>query len=230
MAISYETLLPDVLPHVNGCIDTLAETNIRAAAIELCERSGVYRKELDPITAVANRYEYDFDAPSGTAVHRIEWVTYDGEELEPISSTLLEQRIRKWREETGQPEYYVQQSNTSFFIAPVPAANLTQGIVVRAVLKPTYTSNGCDNDVMNNYRDVIVNGALFRLLRMPNTVWSDMNAAGVYAGLFNEGVERAEKQARGANTGVYRKVKYGGIQSAKSGSWQRRTRDYGNKY
>ena len=44
--------------------------------------------------------------------------------------------------------------------------------------------------------------------------------------LFN----RAEQQARGANVGVYRKVSYGGIQSAKSGTWRRRTRDYGNKY
>ena len=230
MAISYETLLPDVLPHVNGCIDTLAENNIKAAVIELCERAGIYRQELDPITAVGDRYEYDFDAPNGTSVHRIEWVTYEGEELEPITSSLLEQRLKNWREESGQPAYYVQQSSTSFFIAPVPASNSTSAIKVKAVLKPTYASGGCDDDVVNDYRDTIVNGALFRLLRMPAKEWTDMNAAGVYGSLFNEGVLRAEQEARGANVGVSRKVNYGGIGNSRSGSWRSRTRDYGNKW
>ena len=230
MAIQYEALLPEVLPHVPGCLDSTAEKAIRSATIDLCERAGVYRKELDKVSAVANTFQYDFDAPTGTTVHRIEWITFEGEELEPISSTLLEQRIRKWREETGQPEYYVQQSSTSFYVAPVPASNSSLAFQVRAVLKPTHTSSACDNDVMNNYRDTIVNGALFRLLRMPNVSWSDMNAAGVYGSLFTQDVVRAEQDARGANVGVYRKVSYGGIQGAKSGSWRRRTRDYGNKY
>jgi hypothetical protein len=230
MAIQYEALFPEVLPHVAGCLDSIAENAIRSATIDLCERAGVYRKELDPLSSIAGTFSYDFDTPIGTTVHRVEWITYDGEELEPISSTLLEQRIRKWREETGQPEYYVQQSSSTFYLAPVPSSSVSLGIQIRAVLKPTHNSSACDNDVMNNYRDTIVNGALFRLLRMPNVEWSDMGAAGVYSNLFMEGVERAEQDARGANVGVYRKVKYGGIQSSKTGSWRRRTRDYGNKY
>lgn len=230
MTISYETLLPDVLPHVDGCLDSTAEKSIRSAVIELCEKAGVYRKELDAITAVGNRYEYDFDAPSGTTVHRIEWVTYKGNELEPITSSLLEQRIKNWRAETGEPAYYVQQSSSSFFLAPVPASTTTGAIQVRAVLKPTHTSSACDSDVMNNFRDTIINGALFRLLRMPAKIWTDMSAAGVYGSLFNEGITRAEQDARGANVGVSRKVNYGGIGNSKNGPWGNRTRGYGNSW
>ena len=223
MAISYETLLPEILPMVPGCPDSLIQNNIRAAVVELCERASVYQQELDPLTTVANIYEYDLEAPSGTSVQKILWVTHAGVDLEPITSSLLEQRIPKWRTEAGVPEYFLQQTSSLFSLAPVPAATAVSSTVIRAVLKPSHSSTACDNDVMNDYRDTIVNGALFRLLRIPNKDWSDIQGASVYGQLFNQGVEAAERRARNADTGVRRSVRYGG-----SGAWQTRRRRYGN--
>lgn len=224
MAISYEALLPEILPMVSGCPDTLVESNIRAAVIELCERASVYQAELDPVTTVSNIYEYDLEAPSGTSVQKILWVSHLGKDIEPINSSLLEQRIPKWREGNGVPEYFIQQSASLFWLAPIPTTTSAASTIVRAVLKPTYTSQSCDNDVMNDYRDTIVNGALFRLLRIPNKDWSDLQGASVYGQLFNRGVEDAERRARNADTGVHRSVKYGGA----NGAWRTRRRRYGN--
>jgi hypothetical protein len=223
MAISYETLLPEILPMVPGCPDSLIQNNIRAAVVELCERASVYQQELDPLTTVANIYEYDLEAPSGTSVQKILWVTHAGVDLEPITSSLLEQRIPKWRTEAGVPEYFLQQTSSLFSLAPVPAATAVSSTVIRAVLKPSHSSTACDNDVMNDYRDTIVNGALFRLLRIPNKDWSDIQGASVYGQLFNQGVEAAERRARNADTGVRRSVRYGG-----TGAWRTRRRRYGN--
>ena len=223
MAISYETLLPEILPMVPGCPASLIQNNIRAAVVELCERASVYQQELDPLTTVANIYEYDLEAPSGTSVQKILWVTHAGVDLEPITSSLLEQRIPKWRTEAGVPEYFLQQTSSLFSLAPVPAATAVSSTVIRAVLKPSHSSTACDNDVMNDYRDTIVNGALFRLLRIPNKDWSDIQGASVYGQLFNQGVEAAERRARNADTGVRRSVRYGG-----TGAWRTRRRRYGN--
>jgi hypothetical protein len=223
MAISYDTLLPEILPMVPGCPDSLIQNNIRAAVVELCERASVYQQELDPLTTVANIYEYDLEAPSGTSVQKILWVTHAGVDLEPITSSLLEQRIPKWRTEAGVPEYFLQQTSSLFSLAPVPAATAVSSTVIRAVLKPSHSSTACDNDVMNDYRDTIVNGALFRLLRIPNKDWSDIQGASVYGQLFNQGVEAAERRARNADTGVRRSVRYGG-----TGAWRTRRRRYGN--
>ncbi len=223
MAISYEALLPDILPMVPGCPDTLIKNNIRAAVIELCERASVYQAELDPLTTVGNIFEYDLEAPSGTAVQRILWITHAGKDLEPLTSTLLEQRIPKWREGNGVPEYYVQQGTALVWLAPIPTATSVSSTIVRAVLKPTHTSTACDDGVMNDYRDTIINGALFRLLRIPNKEWTDLQGAGVYGSLFNEGTVNAERKARGADTGVARRVRYGGT----SGAWRTRRRRYG---
>ena len=82
---------------VPSCPDTLIENSIRSALIEICEKTGVYQQELDPVTTIANLFEYDLEPPSGTVVHEILWVTYDCTDLEPITSALLEQRIPEWR-------------------------------------------------------------------------------------------------------------------------------------
>jgi hypothetical protein len=225
MAISYETLLPEILPMVPGCPDTLIENNIRSAVIELCELASVYQSELDPVTTVSNIYEYDLEPPTGTSVSKILWVTHQGKDLEPLTTTLLEQRLPKWREQAGVPEYFVQQNSASFMLAPVPSATVVGSTIVRAVLRPTHISTACDNDVMNDYRDTIVNGALFRLLRIPNKDWSDMQGASIYGQLFNKGVQDAERRARNADTAIHRSVKYGG---SMAGAWRTRRRRYGS--
>ena len=53
---TYESLLPDIIPMVQNCPDSLIESNIRSAVIELCEKAGVYQAELDPITTVSGIY------------------------------------------------------------------------------------------------------------------------------------------------------------------------------
>ena len=120
MAIPYEALLPEILPLVNGCPDQLIQNTVRSAVIELCEKSEAYQLQLDPLTTVSNIYEYDLESPSGTSVHKILWMTHSGKDLEPITSTLLEQRLPKWRTESGVPVYFIQQGSGLVHLAPVP--------------------------------------------------------------------------------------------------------------
>jgi len=224
MAINYETLLPDIIPMVPGCSDTLIENAIRSAIIELCEKSEVYQQDLDPISTSADIFEYDLDAPSNTTVHKIVWVTLKGLDLEPISPQLLEQRIPKWRTTaTDTPQFYVKQSSSTMWLVPKPSTGEADAVRVRVVLKPTHTSRSCDNEVINDYRDTIINGAIFRLLRLPNKDWTDYSAASVYGSLFQEGVAEADKRARSADTGIARQVRYGGLHQSK----RLRRRNYG---
>jgi hypothetical protein len=229
MAVAYETLLPEILPMVDGCPDTLVENTIRSAAIEFCERTGAYQAELDPVTTVSNIYEYDLEAPSGTIVHKVMWVTYEGTDLEPISTTLLEQRKPKWRDSDyyGEPEYYVQQSSSTFWLVPVPNTTVASSTVIRAQLKPSHSSTTCDEQIMDEYRDSVVNGTLFRLLRMPGKAWSDLQGAQIYASLFENAIVEAERRARHADEGVTRRVVYRGAGSFVSGRRNRYGRERG---
>lgn len=223
MAIKYETLLPDVISMVPACPEVIAERAIRAAVIELCEKTDVYQKQLDPVTAVKGIYEYEFEQPAGTNVHRIIWVTYNGKPLEPVSSGLLEQRKENWRKETGTPEYFIKEGLSAFNLVPVPSETLSQGVEVRVSLKPTQSSTSCDDVVMTDYRDTIINGALFRLCRMPAKDWTDIASAQIYNSLFNDGLVYAERRARQADNPVAAKVRYGGLYGG------RKTRKYAGR-
>jgi len=222
-SITYESFLPDILPFVQGCSDTLITNTVRATTIDFCERTGVYQQELDPVTTVKGIYEYDLEAPSQTLVHKIMWVVHKGLELEAITSSLLEQRYPMWRDNNGTPTVYSKVSQGIFHLIPIPSANTTSSTILRVQLKPTYTSQSCEAEIMNDYHDAIVNGALFRLSRIPNRDWTDLNAAGIYSNLYNQGVSDGERRARGADERIARKVSYDGVHS------RRKTGKYANK-
>ena len=227
MAISYEALIPEIAPHLYGCPDMLIENSIRAAVIELCEKAHVYQTELDPLTTVSGIYEYDLEAPSGTSVHKVLWISHYGKDLEPVTSALLEQRLPNWREtdQAGVHSYFIKQSSSVVWLAPTPSTTSAASTIIRAILKPTHTSKSCDNDVMNDYRDAIVNGALFRLLRIPNRDWTDFKHSQLYGNLFSQALVEAGRRSRNADTGVSRVVRYGGM----SGAWRTRRNRYGRE-
>ena len=213
---TYESLLPEILPMVIGCPDNLIINSIRRAVIELCEKAGVYQKELDPINTVSGTYEYDLEPPTGTVVHKILWVTHKGEALEPLTTSLFEERQPKWRDDSGTTKYFVKQGQQFVWLVPVPDTTLTSSTILRAELRPKDTSTACDSEVMSDYRDQILNGTLFRLLRVPGRDWTDFASAQVYASLFQEGLIYAERRARSADTPIGRKVIYGGLYSRKA--------------
>ena len=203
---SFDSLITEVLPYVPGCPDSLIETNLRSATIELCEKSKAFTFDLDPLNSISGEYEYEFDQPSGTDVHQIMWMTYDGNDLDPISPRSLELNYPDWRDRSGTPTVFLQKTSDSFWLVPVPNSN--KEILINVALKPTRTTNNIDTEFSNTYRDGIIYGAVYRLLRMPSKQWTDPVAAADYFNLFQAEVTDAELRGRGGNIGVKRTVKY----------------------
>ena len=211
---------------IPGCPDTMAENALRSSAIELCQMAEIYQREL-LISSVADTSEYTITPPANTRVHKILWANYDGVDLEPINTTLLEQRLPKWRESGygGTPAYFFKGEGNTVVITPVPTTASSSGIRLRTVLAPTHASTALDDDIMNENKDVVVNGALYRLLRIPGQDFTDFAAAQIYGGLFGQGVVNAERRGRQADTGVSRRTKYGGIYT----SYAKRRNRYGRE-
>jgi len=207
---SFDSLVKDVLPYVPNCPDSLIESTLRSACIEFAERSKAYVYDLDPITSISGVYEYEFDQPSGTDVHAILWMTYDGDDLDPISPRSLELNYSDWRNKISVPQVYLQKNPSTFWVIPVPGSAVTNGIQLAVALKPSRTTSNIDTTFSNSYRDGIVYGTLYRLLRIPSKDWTDINASRDYLGLFNQEIVQAELKARGGDLGVKRTVKYRG--------------------
>ena len=207
---SFSSLVKDILPYVPTCPDSLVESTLRSACIEFAERSKAYVYDLDPITTISGVYEYEFDQPSGTDVHQILWMTYDGDDLDPISPRSLELNYPDWRDKTSLPQVYLQKNPSTFWVIPVPNSAVTNGLLLSVALKPSRTTSNIDTIFSNSYRDGIVYGTLYRLLRIPAKDWTDPRAASDYLNLFNQEIVQAELKARGGDLGVRRVVKYKG--------------------
>ena len=207
---SFSSLVKDILPYVPTCPDSLVESTLRSACIEFAERSKAYVYDLDPITTISGVYEYEFDQPSGTDVHQILWMTYDGDDLDPISPRSLELNYPDWRDKTSLPQVYLQKNPSTFWVIPVPNSSVTNGLLLSVALKPSRTTSNIDTTFSNSYRDWIVYGTLYRLLRIPAKDWTDPRAASDYLNLFNQEIVQAELKARGGDLGVRRVVKYKG--------------------
>ena len=95
---TFDGLVKEVLPYVPGCPDSLVLNNLRSATIDLCEKSKAYVCDLDAITTVSGVFEYEFDQPTGTDVHQVLWMTYDGNDLDPITPRSLELNYPDWRD------------------------------------------------------------------------------------------------------------------------------------
>jgi len=206
---AYSSLVKEVLPYVPLCPDSLVEQNLRSATIEFCERSKAYILDIDPFNTISGVYEYDFDIPTGTEVHQVLLMTHDGNDMDPISPRSLELNYPDWRNRTGNPHVYLQKTPSTFWIVPVPSG--PKQVIASVALKPSRTSNNIDTVISNQYRDAIIYGTLYRLLRMPNREWTDIGAAQEYSFQFNQELKQAELRARGGDLGVKRTVKYKGI-------------------
>ena len=137
-------------------------------------------------------------------------MTYDGDDLDPISPRSLELNYPDWRDKTSLPQVYLQKNPSTFWVIPVPNSSVTNGLLLSVALKPSRTTSNIDTTFSNSYRDGIVYGTLYRLLRIPAKDWTDPRAASDYLNLFNQEIVQAELKARGGDLGVRRVVKYKG--------------------
>ena len=207
---AFDSLVKDILPYVPNCPDSLIESALRSACIEFAERSKAYTFDLDAITSIPGVFEYEFDQPSGTDVHQILWMTYDGNDLDPISPRSLELNYSDWRNKTSVPQVYLQKTPDAFWVIPIPGSAVANGIQLSVALKPSRTTSNIDTTFSNSYRDGIIYGTLYRLLRIPAKDWTDPQAAADYLNLFSQEIVQAELKARGGDLGVKRTVKYRG--------------------
>jgi len=82
----------------------------------------------------------------------------------------------------------------------------------RVAVKPALDAAAIDDIVANKYDEVLVHGALSKLYSIPRKPWTDMNLAQFHLALFRASFPAARTEAAEEfQTGIPRKVKYGGL-------------------
>jgi hypothetical protein len=171
----YSELLDDVLPNLAADpSDPVTEYAIKRAVIDFCAGSWIWKHLPDAIDVSAGESTYDLEPLPGTDIT----VVMDGEcNGVPITNKGLDwlnREIPGWRSTRNTPKYFTQVDTEQVILAPVPDATISAGLTLTLALQPSQNSTGFPKWIANQYLYALADGAIARLMLMPNKPWTDL--------------------------------------------------------
>ena len=208
-----DSLIPRVTVHVYNAPKNFVRQAMLETAREFCRETRYWREDLAAEDTVVDTHTYALTIPADSEVVDFADVYYmNKRSLVPKTPRQLNDVNEQWRTQTGEPYYYTRVDNASVRLVYIPQSAETGAIRARAILQPAFTATSIDDKILDDFDEAIIHGTLYRILRTPGRVWSDLKTATYYGTLFREAVDEAS--ARGVDErskGVTRKVKYGGL-------------------
>lgn len=157
-----------IMPRAPGCPVPVIDAELRNAAAEFLQRTRAWREWLDPLTVFSDSMRsFDVDLPLGAMVVRIEAATRNGTPL-PIDGA-FDVPGDPMRQAVGDG-VSTQDRQTIVFSRLVPAGTVIQ---LQASLAPSETATGVPDHIAAQYRDPIVDGALYRIRSLTGYPFSD---------------------------------------------------------
>lgn len=192
----YADLLDEVLPYLAADpSNPVTENAIKRAVIEFCAGSWIWKHLPDGQTTFAGEPTYDLEPLTGSDVSVVMHVAYDGVPLLHKPLEWLDVELPRWRSTTGTPKYFSQINSEQIVLAPIPDAGLINGLTMTLALQPSQTATGFPSWIGNQYFEDLANGALARLMLMPNKPWTDLQNGAARQMVFNAAVSNAKANA-----------------------------------
>lgn len=185
-----------------GCEDPVARQALLDTAIDFCETTGVAQVVTDPLAAVANQPNYTPVLPAGQTVVAVRRAWYGAAALDPVAddeiASVLAYHATALNDTAprGTPrEYYWHESEV--WVHPVPEASVGLAFTFRIAVKPTTDATTIPDELLVNWREAVVDGALSRVLGMRGTIHYDPAESDRAAGRYALAKNRARIAARG---------------------------------
>lgn len=178
-AALYSTCVPDVKAYAVGAPDATIVDALRKTAIAFFWSSLAYRKWLPAFDLTLSTTTYTPTLPSQTEIAQVTALYCQGL---PVDEKTHEQFLAldpKWPSLTGtQAQYFtVLDDKSTFNIIPIPQATVVGAFTMQVALCPTLTSTGVEQAWLEEWRDGIIDGALARLLTLPERSWTNLKEA-----------------------------------------------------
>lgn len=178
------TLLPEILPYVPGCPDPMVEQELRSAARIFFTRTKAWVQWLDEEYLVANLREYDLSLPAGTEVVRVQRATVDGRPVEVVGWNSLPSDMAI-HGAGGTPQLVSSPDRLTLTIG-APGASGSR-LQVQAALMPSRSATAIPDHLLSQHADALIDGAKYRLLRVPGPLHKPQEAAEAMA-LFERAI------------------------------------------
>ena len=163
--MTFDDLLPFVLPHVKQCPSVVATFNLRQAAIQFCSKALVWQVEQAPISAVEGQTVYAYAPAAGQRVAKLLSARVNGVRasvVDPVSGRNLTDNAECASRLVGRVD--------GFEIQPAPAAGVP--IVTLSAVCPTQASEDIPDFFYERYGEQLGRGALSRIMLLAGQTFS----------------------------------------------------------
>lgn len=199
---TWSSFYPDLLMHVPGCPDMLADQALCRASREFFRRTFAWREWLDPVSTLSTTREYDMDIPSGSVVVRIERATMNGSPFDVLSIRALDKNAAvDTVDQTGAAMVDRQQ------ILLTKETPDDQVLRVQVSLMPTTSALGIPDALFEPYMEDIIHGAKHRLMMLAGTTFSNADMAIVAKAEFEQAVANKTVSVWRGDTGKTPRVR-----------------------
>lgn len=212
MTVEYTEFLPYVSPYAPNLAEPTALAHIRNACIEFCRESLLLQTDIDPIDITTGQNTYFIDSPIGTEITQVQSLYYKGLRLERKSQYELERAYtRDWQSLAGTPKVYTQFNPNEVVLVLNPQEDAVAGLTGRICYIPMRNSTKVDKIVFERFAEVIADGALSRILAIPNEPFTDPNTAVIRRASFKAGIANAQAYVTGGLNHAPMRVRYNRI-------------------
>lgn len=185
--MTFDDLLPFVLPHVSHCPDVTAIFQLRQAAIEFCDRALVWREYQDPIETIDGQTAYAYTPADGQRISKLLSLTFNGCDV-----GVVDPQTGKDNDRCGETCTYAYGTFGGFELRPAQAAGLP--IITYCAVAPSLSATDIP-DEFQRYAEMLGHGALWRLFGTAKRDYTDAAMAASYKGMWDAEVGTAASQA-----------------------------------
>lgn len=200
--VTWDAFLEDVFPSVQGCPKSMVIHAIKAACIDFCEKTLIWKQDSIQNDIIMGEASYTFAPPAGAKVvmpYRIEIVSSVDNinvELSACSLETLESFDPNWRaKEQRVPQSYLLITDDTVRLIGIPTENIPESLTAYVALKPTRDAEECPSFIREDWADVIAAGALAKLHAHAGKVWAQPSLVSHYTKLYRDGISRARSKA-----------------------------------
>jgi hypothetical protein len=194
--VEFDEFMDSVLAEVRLAPEDLAIQKLREIICDFCQHTRAWQADCEPQTIQLGVATYTVAPPAEAEPCAIEYMAVDDVPVIPKSVEWFDRMIPTWRTRDADDfRYFTQLTRKTFTFPGMPTQNGTaDGLTYRLSLKPGPESTEVDEDVWNEWSDVLAMGAKAELLVMDGERWANVKRGGDYRLMYRK--ERTNARIR----------------------------------
>lgn len=200
MQVPLSDFRSEVLTEISDCPVALVDRATRRAAIDFCEYTLTWRRELDPHYTWQGGHTLDLDLEPQSRIAAVLYVQNDGIKVVPATESKVDSTIEGWRNPDHQSsvaQYFFLPTRETLRLVLTPESSKAVSII--AALKPIQGATKLPGSLYEDHVEAIGYGAKSKLLSMRGRPWSDPKFASYNKTEF----ERAKKREKAERLNDY---------------------------